>query len=152
MTLGNQNGDRTYQVLIFSIQKSFSISIITKQMSICKPQNRNCYKDIYYLDLLSIGNSQKIIILPFCIEQKFRFDRARPRLVRMERQKREVGYYSYLHMYLINATFLLLYYRIDIQYILYIEYGFHPISTQKSVKSKYLFSLRIIFGTMKSLT
>lgn len=31
-------------------------------MSICKPQNINCYTNIYYLDMLSIGNYPKIIL------------------------------------------------------------------------------------------
>lgn len=51
----------------FSIRKDFSISIITKHMSICKPQNintehmsmckpQNINTDIYYLDIFSIRN------------------------------------------------------------------------------------------------
>lgn len=66
----------------FSIKKDFSISIITKHMSICKPQNRNT--DIYYLDILSIRNYHKIILLHFMHEWKFSFDRARPGLCRIE--------------------------------------------------------------------
>ena len=34
-------------------------------MSICKPHNINCYTDIYYLDMLLIGNYHKIILLHF---------------------------------------------------------------------------------------
>lgn len=40
--------------IYFSIKKDFSISIITKHMSMCKPQNINT--DIYYLDIFSIRN------------------------------------------------------------------------------------------------
>lgn len=52
-------------------------------MSICKPQNINCYTDIYYLNMLWIGNYHKMI-LQFCIEEKCSFDGAQPRLSRIE--------------------------------------------------------------------
>jgi hypothetical protein len=51
-------------------------------MSICKPQNINT--DIYYLDILSIRNYHKIILLHFMHEWKFAFDRARSGLSPIE--------------------------------------------------------------------
>lgn len=54
-------------------------------MSLCKPQNINCYTDIYYLDILSIDvlsirNYPKLSYFISCIEWEFSFDRARPGL------------------------------------------------------------------------